>query len=43
MIGASQMDAFGTTHTVCYTRLVRTTLLAAGLPEDRLHLETFAW
>ena len=26
-----------------WTGLVRTTLTAAGLPEDRLHLETFAW
>ena len=26
-----------------WTDLVRTTLTAAGLPEDRLHLETFAW
>ena len=26
-----------------WTDLVRTTLLAAGLPADRLHLETFAW
>jgi len=26
-----------------WTDLVRATLTAAGLPEDRLHLETFAW
>jgi predicted ferric reductase len=26
-----------------WTALVRTTLLRAGLPEDRLHLETFGW
>ncbi len=26
-----------------WTALVRTTLIAAGLPEDRLHLETFGW
>ena len=26
-----------------WTSLVRTTLLQAGLPEDRLHLETFGW
>jgi ferredoxin-NADP reductase/DMSO/TMAO reductase YedYZ heme-binding membrane subunit len=26
-----------------WTDLVRATLRAAGLPEDRLHLETFAW
>jgi predicted ferric reductase len=26
-----------------WTDLVRDTLLRAGLPEDRLHLETFAW
>jgi predicted ferric reductase len=26
-----------------WTVLVRSTLTAAGLPEDRLHLETFAW
>jgi predicted ferric reductase len=26
-----------------WTSLVRSTLLRAGLPEDRLHLETFAW
>ena len=26
-----------------WTDLVRATLLAAGLPEDRLHLETFGW
>ena len=26
-----------------WTDLVRSTLTAAGLPEDRLHLETFAW
>jgi ferredoxin-NADP reductase len=26
-----------------WTDLVRTTLTAAGLPEDRLHLETYAW
>jgi ferredoxin-NADP reductase/DMSO/TMAO reductase YedYZ heme-binding membrane subunit len=26
-----------------WTDLVRDTLTAAGLPEDRLHLETFAW
>ena len=26
-----------------WTALVRATLFAAGLPEDRLHLETFGW
>jgi predicted ferric reductase len=26
-----------------WTSLVRTTLLTVGLPEDRLHLETFGW
>ncbi len=26
-----------------WTALVRATLIAAGLPEDRLHLETFGW
>ena len=26
-----------------WTALVRATLVAAGLPEDRLHLETFGW
>jgi predicted ferric reductase len=26
-----------------WTELVRATVTAAGLPEDRLHLETFAW
>ena len=26
-----------------WTALVRATLTAAGLPEDRLHLETFGW
>ena len=26
-----------------WTDLVRGSLCAAGLPEDRLHLETFAW
>jgi ferredoxin-NADP reductase len=26
-----------------WTRLVERTLLAAGLPSDRLHLENFAW
>jgi ferredoxin-NADP reductase len=26
-----------------WTVLVRATLLRAGLPEDRLHLETFGW
>jgi ferredoxin-NADP reductase len=26
-----------------WTDLVRATLTAAGLPDDRLHLETFGW
>jgi ferredoxin-NADP reductase len=26
-----------------WTEMVRDSLLRAGLPEDRLHLETFGW